>query len=148
MPFDEEDNDQQSLQSKKIGLKNVSSQKSIFDNLPKKPTQNDLNQNVNRIQEKASSAKRKAADLAVKFHNLMADKTLNQNKNLFQKELEVELLKDMLNFATEVNDDPNEIEGIGSISLIALILKNCISQRDKINNLEYAIFELEKKNSK
>lgn len=145
MPFDEEDNEQPSLHSQKIGLKKVSTQQSIFDSMPKKPTQDDLNQGVKKLQDRASASKRRAADLAVKFYTMMADKTLLQNKNQFQKELEIELLKDMVNFATDVNNDPNEKEGVGSISLIALMLKNAISQRDKINNLEYILSQLEKK---
>ena len=145
MPFDEEDNEQPSLHSQKIGLKKVSTQQSIFDSMPKKPTQDDLNQNVRRLQDRATAAKRKAADLAVKYHTMMADKTLPQNKYQFQKELEIELLKDMVSFATGVNGDPNEKEGEGSMSLIALMLKNSISQRDKINNLEYTVSQLEKK---
>jgi len=145
MPFDEENNDQQSIHSQKVGLKKVSTQQSIFDQLPKKPTQDDLNQNVKKIQDRESASKKQAADLALKFYHMMADKTLPENKNQFQKELELELLKDMINFGNEINNDASEKEGIGSISLIALMLKNCISQRDKINNLEYSISKLEKK---
>jgi len=145
MPFDEEDNEQPSIHSQRIGLKTVSTQQSIFDSMPKKPTQDDLNKGVRKIQERASASKRRAADLAVKFHNMMSDKTLPQNKNSFQKEIEIELLKDMINFATDINNDPNEVEGVGSISLIALMLKNCIQQRDRINNLEYLCSQLEKK---
>jgi hypothetical protein len=143
MSFDDHD-EQPSLQSQKIGLKKVSTQQSIFDSIPKKPSQEEFTQGVQRVQEKASASKRRAADLAVKFYNMMSDKTLPQNKNQFQKDLEIELLKDMVNFASDINTDPNEKEGMGSISLIALMLKNAISQRDRINNLEFLISKLEK----
>lgn len=145
MPFDEEDNDLPSAHSQKVGLKNVSSQKSIFESMPKKPTQDELDTKVRAVQDRNSSYKNRAATLAVNFHKVMADKTLPQNKNSFQKEIETELLKEMINFASDINNDPNEKEGIGSISMIALLLKNSITQRDKINLLEYHAGQIEKK---
>ncbi len=145
MPFDEEDTDQQLTQSKK-GLKNVSSQKSIFDSMPKKPNQEDLEAGVKQAQKKASQHKAKAADLAVQFNKAMADKTLVQNKNLFQQEVEKELLQQMIQLAIEINGDPNEqYDGMGSLSWITLLLKTCYAQRDKINLLEYKVTQLEKK---
>jgi hypothetical protein len=145
MPFDEEDNDQQSVQSKKLGLKNVSTQKSIFDGMPKKPTQDELDQRVKKVQERASGYKAKAAELALQFNKSMADKTLPQNRNLFQQEMEKDLLKQMVELAVDINNDPNEKEGMGSLSWITLLLRTCFSQRDKINRLEYAMSILEKK---
>lgn len=146
MPFDEEDDDSNpSIQSKKVGLKNVSSQKSIFDNIPKKPTQEDLDNRVKKVQARASHYKAKAADLASQFNKAMADKTLQQNKNMFQQELEKDLLGQMIQLAIEINNDPNEKEGMGSLSWITLLLKTAFSQRDKINKIEYAVSQLEKK---
>jgi hypothetical protein len=145
MPFDEEDNDQPSAQSQKVGLKQVSSQKSIFDSIPKKPDQSDLNNQVKRVQEKTSAYKSKMADLAIQFSKTMADKTLSVNKNMFQKELEMELLKEMVKLAQSINDDIKESEGEGSLSLIVLLLKTCFQQRNRINALEYAVLQLEKK---
>lgn len=144
MPFDEEDNDQTSAQSQKIGLKNVSTQKSIFDSMPKKPTQEDFDGTVKRIQERASQHKSKAADLAMQFNKSMSDKTLAQNRNPFQKELEKDLLQQMAQLAIDINNDPNEKEGMGSLSWIILLLKTCFAQRDKINQLEYAVSQMEK----
>lgn len=145
MPFDEDDNDQQSVQSKKLGLKNVSSQKSIFDAMPKKPTQDDLDRSVKRVQERASGYKAKAAELALHFNKSMADKTLPQNRSLFQQDAEKDLLKQMIELAVDINNDPNEQEGMGSLSWITLLLRTCFSQRDKINRLEYSMSLLEKK---
>jgi hypothetical protein len=144
MPFDEDDSEQ-SVQSKKVGLKNVSSQKSIFEGMPKKPTQEDLDQRVKKAQERASGYKAKAAELALQFNKSMADKTLPQNRNLFQQEMERDLLKQMIELAVDINNDPNEKEGMGSLSWITLLLRTSFSQRDKINRLEYAMSLLEKK---
>jgi len=143
MPFDDEDTDQPSIQSQKVGLKNVSTQKSIFDSMPKKPSQDDLDRKVKVIQERASHHKAKAADLAMQFNKSMADKTLAQNRNQFQASLEKELLGQMVQLAIDINDDRNEAhEGMGSLSWVVLLLKTCFAQRDKINSLEYQVSQL------
>ena len=51
----------------------------------------------------------------------------------------------MINFFSDLNNDPNEKEGIGSISLVALLLKNSLAQRDRLNNLEYNLSKLDKR---
>lgn len=144
MPFDEEE-DQPSLQSQKVGLKNVSSQKSIFDSMPKKPSQEEFNKKIQKIQDNSQLYKNKTADLAVQFFKAMADKTLRQNKNMFQIDMENELLKNMVALAQEINLDSEEPESDGSLSLITILMKTCFNQRDKINRLEYAISLLDKK---
>ena len=143
MPFNEEED----LTPKvpKIGLKNVSSQKSIFDAKPKKPSQEDFDNKVQKIQETNSGYKAKAADLALQFRKLLEDKTLLQNKNVFARELEKEILTNMAELAIEINNDPHEQEGMGSLGWVILLLKTVLSQRDRINNLEYTISLLDKK---
>jgi len=143
MPFDEEE--ESVPQKPKIGLKNVSSQKSIFDSIPKKPSQEDFDKKVKEVQEKSNGYKQRAADLAINFKKLMEDKTLLQNKNIFATELERELLSKMIQLAVEINNDPNEQEGMGSLGWITLLFKTFFAQRDKINYLEYRLFQLEKK---
>lgn len=146
MPFDEEDdNDEPSLQSQRVGLKKVSSQKSIFDSMPKKPTADEFDKKVGQVQERSSAYKSRAADLASQFNQSLQDKTLKQNKNIFAKEMEKEILTKMIQLAVDINNDPHEQEGMGSLSWIALLLKTCFSQRDRVNQLEYTISQLEKK---
>jgi hypothetical protein len=142
-PFGEDEEDD--VPAQKVGLKKISTQKSIFDSLPQKPNQEDLEKKVKDIQERASQYKSRTADLAVKFNKTLADKTLPQNKNLFQTELESELLRDMVRLAQEINQDILERDGEGSLSWITLLLKTCFNQRDKINKLEYTVSQLEKK---
>lgn len=144
MPFDEEE-DLEEKSNIKLGLKNISSQKSIFDTIPKKPTKDDLDKKVSSIQKNNSSYKVKAADLAMQFNKAINDKTLKENKSIFVKEMEKELLTNMAQLAIDVNNDQYEQEGMGSLSWIILLLKNSLSQRDKINQLEFLISQLEKK---
>jgi hypothetical protein len=144
MPFDEED-EKPSEQSKKIGLKKVSTQQSIFDSMPKKTSPEEFQQQVQQSQEHSSSFKVRVAQLALEFNKTMADKTLPKNKNLFQREVELELLRNMIKIAQEVNEAPLEREGEGSLGWITILLKTCFNQRDRINNLEYWISSIEKK---
>jgi len=147
MPLDDDyDNEEQpSSKSQKTGLKQVSSQKSIFDSMPKKPTAEKLEKQVKQIQDRDSDYQIRAADLVLKFKKAMEDKTLQSNKNIFARELEKDLLSDMIKLAVEINNDPNEPEGMGSMSWIVLLFKTCFSQRDKMNKLEYTISLLDKK---
>ena len=144
MPFDEEE-EVPTVQSQKIGLKQVSSQKSIFDSMPKKPTQEEFTQQVRKVQERMSTYKARTTELAVQFNKAMADRTLPINKNMFQKEMELEILRNMIKLAQDINSNVEEREGEGSLSWITLLLKTSFNQRDKINNLEYAVQQLEKK---
>lgn len=145
MPFDEEET-KPSKQSQRIGLqKKVSSQPSVLDSLPKKTPPEEFKKQVEQIQERDSSYKAKAAKLAAEFYKAMGDKTLAQNKNQFQKEIELELLRDMVKLAQEVNAAIEEREGEGSLGWITVLLRTALGQRDKINDLEYRLYVLEKK---
>lgn len=144
MPFDEDD-EQPSLQSQRIGLKQVSTQKSIFDSMPKKPSPAEFETKVRNVQENSYKYKNQAAVVATNFNKAMVDKTLPQNKNMIQQDFEKELLQQMIQLAIDINNDTNEQEGMGSLTLITLLLRTCLFQRDKINRLEYALAQLEKK---
>ena len=137
--------EQPSPQSHKIGLKKVSTQQSVLDSVPTKPTQEQFTQQVQRIQERDSSYKARAAQLVTEFNKAMSDKTLSQNKNMFQKEIEIELLRSMIRLAQEINENEKEREGEGSLSWITILLKHCFTQRDRINNLEFQLNEINKK---
>jgi hypothetical protein len=142
-PFDEEDQEEVRYPSKD-GLKNVGSQKSIFDHIPLKPKQADLDQKVKEIQERETGYKMRAAELAVDFNKIIKDKTLRINKNVIQRDIEKDLIDRMINFAFEVNQDRLELDGSGSVSLILLLLKTTLFQRDQINELEYNQVRLQK----
>lgn len=145
MPFDEEEeNLQPTIAAQKVSLKKVSTQKSIFDSAAKKPSQEDFENKVHKINEQSFSYKSKAAELVSQFIQTMNDKTLKENKTIFAKEVEKELLANMIKLAVEINNDQNEKEGMGSLSWITLLFKTALSQRDRINKLEYSLSQLEK----
>lgn len=146
-PFENDEDDNKDPAPKKERLKNVSSQKSIFDSIPKKPTQQELEQKVQAREEKGTGYKQRASDLALKFRKLTEDKTLPSNRSIFANEMEREVLSEMISLAIEINSDGNELEGMGSLSWITLLFKTSLAQRDRINKLEYAILQMEKNSS-
>lgn len=140
MPF-EEDEDVSDLKNfNAVKLKNPIGKQNF-----KKPSQEDFEKKVKSIQEQNSLYKQKAAELAVQFKKVLEDKTLPQNKNIFSIEMEKEVLSKMVQLAIDINNDPNEQEGMGSLSWITYLFKISLSQRDRLNKLEYAISLLEKK---
>ena len=143
MPFDE-DEVLPSNQSKKIGIKKVSEQKSIFESMPKKQTPAEFEKKVQQVVEKDASSQKKAAELIQQYSKAMNDKTLPQNKNQFQKDVELDLIRSMVTLAQEVNNNGGEREGEGSLICIVPLLKISFAQRDKINNLEYALSQITK----
>lgn len=127
----------------RVGIKQQG--QSMFDGKRKKPTQQEFHQQVQQTQETLSGYKKRAAELFVAFGRAMADKTLPQNRNIFNQESEKELLQNMIVLAAEINSDPNERESEGSLTWIVLLLKTCFTQRDKLNELEYQLAQLQKK---
>lgn len=143
MPFDEEEE----LEiPQKIAIKKVSSQKSIFDSHPKKPSKEDLEKRVQDYQDKDFTIKTQAAELTAQFKKMMADKTLKKNKSIFAAELEQELLSKMIDLGIKINDDPDQKhESMGSMSWIILLFRTCLYQRDRINELEFTLSQIDKK---
>jgi hypothetical protein len=142
MPFEEKDPDKF---APKIGVKKVAGPKSMFDGKVKPPTQQEFQQKVQIAEEKKSGYKSRAADLFIKFNKAILDKTLSQNRNIFNVESEKELLQNMMQLAIEINSDGNELESMGSLTLITCLFKTCLAQRDRINEIEYAMSALQKK---
>ena len=141
-PFNE---DPKEPRENKVKLKQVSSQPSMFDGKPKKPTAQEFQQQVQEVQERSSSYKRKISEFAQQFAHMMGDKTLPQNKGSFANEAKRELLQNMVQLAKDINNDINELEGDGSLILSIILFNTCFDQRDRINQLEYAVSQISSK---
>lgn len=129
----------------KGAVKQQPGQKSMFDGKPRRPTQQEFQQKVQQTQEKLVGYNKRAAELYIQFQRAMSDKTLPQNRNVFSIDTEREMLQNLLQLAAEINEDPNEQESGGSLTLVILLLKTALLQRDRINELEYAVVSLQKK---
>ena len=120
-------------------------QKSMFDGKAKPPTPQDFQQRVQEVEDRRSSHKTRAAELFLQFDKIIKDKTVPQNRNVFNVEAEREVLQNLMRLASEINLDENEEDGIGSLTLITFLFKACLAQRDRINEMEFAVSVLQKK---
>jgi hypothetical protein len=144
MPFDTSPKDPKDLNNR-LGLKPIKGQPSMFDGKPKPPSQQEFQKDVQETQDKMSGYKRRAAELFMQFTKAINDKTLPQNRNVLNTETEKELLQNFMQLAMDINSDPNEQENMGSLTLITCLFKTCLSQRDRLNELEYSFQNLMKK---
>ena len=141
MPFE---SDEEDIKPKMTAGK-VSSQKSIFENIPKKPTQKEFEATVKQVEETKATHKQKAAGLSLNYRKLIEDRTLLQNKHILAKDIEIETISEMLKLSQEVEDDMDEPAGVGSLMWISLLLKLTLYQRDRLNSLEYGLTQVDKK---
>lgn len=86
-----------------------------------------------------------AASLVNKFWQIIGDKTLQTNKGPTQLSVENELVRELIHFAHEMNNDPNEDEGYGSIALITLLLKTTLNLRNNYNDLAFKVEQMNQK---
>lgn len=140
MPFDEKKE-----YIPKQTLKQMPGQKSMFDNKPRPPSPQEFQQQVQESQDQVAGYKKRAAELFLQFNKLMADKTLPQNRNVFNQETEKELIGNMVKLAQAMNLDQNENEGDGTLTWVIALLTTSLRQRDRINELEYMVHSLQKK---
>jgi hypothetical protein len=119
-------------------------------NKPKAQTnpQQELNTRVDGIESKARQSKIRASKLAVAFKKLLEDTTLSKHKTVLQQEMELQVISDMAALAQELDNDPDELEGIGTLSWVVQLLKLALKQRDRSNELEYRLEQIEKEMKK
>ncbi len=121
---------------RKSGLK-IASSKS--PQVIQKPSKEEFKERVEQAETKASLKKKKASELAVQFKNLLSNKELAKNKSVLQERMEKDLLQEMVSFASELDNDPEEAEGIGTLMWVSMLLKFSLAQRDRMNELEYQL---------
>jgi hypothetical protein len=86
---------------------------------------------------------RRSIEVSKKFIMLSEDKTLAENKSTINEEVERDIRKDFIQLGIDLNNDETEEgDGMGSIALITVLSKVILNQRDRINNLEYAVESL------
>jgi hypothetical protein len=96
-------------------------------------------------EQKLVLAKRQLEKLIYQFHDILADKTLINNKTQAQLKLEGDVALRLLPAANEV-DVLNILNGPeGTFGLFALLLRIGLTMRDGNNRLEYEIRDLHRK---
>lgn len=142
-----ETNPEQGLeQQAKHGLK-LDNSKSKYGKKPK--DDGDFLKKAEEAVGQINDRKARAVEMVKLFWETIKTKTLTVNKGPLQINLEKDMLSQLTIFASEMNNDPNEqLEGTGSIAMITLLFKTAIYQRDRLNDLEYRVDQLEKNKNK
>lgn len=143
MPFDDEDQ-KPSPSKPRVGLK-LNNANSMFAKDEKKPSKVESEKSAREAVNRSQQYKERAAELVNQFVKILNDKTLENNKNIFSKDLEGEVINKFIQLAIDINLDEDEDDGMGSVGLINLLLKCLLMQRDKINNLDFVINQLKNK---
>ncbi|MCZ2224478.1 MAG: hypothetical protein LC122_12715 [Chitinophagales bacterium] len=113
-------------------------------NIKSKPKLKSFEDKVKDAEETKNLYKKEASLLSLKYKKMLEDKTLVQNKNQLNLEIESDVLRQLVDLGTRINNDQNEQEGMGSMTLIILLLKCNLLLRDKINDLEYKLSLIQK----
>ena len=85
-----------------------------------------------------------ALELAKQYKELLLDKTLISNKSPITKDIEKEIISNLVALAMVINQDESQPEGYGSVAIIQLLLKMLLVQRDAYNELDFKVSRLEK----
>jgi hypothetical protein len=141
MPFDDNKGP-----VKKKGLK-IDNQNSTVPQ-PKPNTSEVFNEKATAAASRYEEYKQRTWELSVKFKSMIEDRALPDNKSILSRGVEVEVLNKLVSLASEMNEDDNQPEGIGSTALSFLLMKMLLIQRDTINTLLYKVEKLEKNNTK
>lgn len=101
-----------------------------------------------KVNSKHEEYKRRTLELSGKFKSMMEEKILPENKSVLSRGIEAETLTKLVSLASEMNEDDNQPEAIGSTALSYLLMKMMLLQRDTVNTLLFKIDKLEKSNLK
>jgi hypothetical protein len=103
---------------------------------------------VSEHQQAQTAIMKKVADLAKQYVGFVKDTTLVENKGPILLQLEGSVPKELSEISLLIdNDETTEQISLGSNSLILLLLKTTLIQRDIINQLSYKVSKLEKQSS-
>lgn len=139
MPFD----DDKKPKPRKTGLKIDNTASSVPR--PKVPDAQVFDAKATAAFEKIQGYKQRMWDLSAKFKSFVEDKILPVNKTSISKDLENEVLQQLIVAASEMNEDETQPESLGATALCMLLMKMTLLQRDIINDLAYKVDKLEKR---
>ena len=128
----------------KKGLK-INNDASIANVLPTTPSKKEFETEARKVNETLNSYNDRALKLAIDFRRIMNDTTLPQNRNVLSKELEREIITNLMQLAIDINTDQYEKDGMGSVGVEALIMNQLLTLRDRNNFLEFTLEQLTRK---
>ena len=138
---------QKELEDEQFAKVKIDGKKSRFSKQPEQPSYN-FKERARDIQNKFEGYLAEAFEYGKEYKEVLADKTLKDEKSFLNKSREEEIVAKLIDFAIKVNNDENEPEGQGSVTIIVLLLKCLYTMRDKYNDIEYKYYQLEKNHIK
>ncbi len=114
----------------------------------KKNNKEEFEQRAKETNQKLQGHLVEAFELGKQYKELLEDKTISDNKTFLTENREKEIISKLINYAVKVNTDQNELEGMGSVALLTLLLKCVIRMRDRYNDIEYKYHILERNHIK
>jgi hypothetical protein len=141
MPFEDDEKDLERENPQETSKIKIKGQKPVASPLAQA---RDFQGLAKEVHERSQELNERAINLSKKFIEIMKDTTLAENKGGIAKNFEGQIVSDLANLGMEINNDQTKDEGEGSIGLIVLLFKTVISQRNRINSLEYKLQKLEK----
>jgi len=97
------------------------------------PERIDVTANAHRILNDREFQNRLGWNLTARLLAIFKDKKLPENKTKIEKDNEIQVLQDYTQFATLINNDQTQEEGIGSTAFAVAIARCALVQRDQIN---------------
>lgn len=141
MPQPFEDTDKPSSKPK-VELK--SQGKSMFDDQPKKPTKETAQKQAAVVNDRINSYNERAIETTTAFMKLLNDTTIPDNKNVFSADIEKEVIGKFQQLMLDIENDEQQLMGMGPIGGISFLMRVILMQRDKLNQLTYKQHLLEK----
>jgi hypothetical protein len=107
-------------------------------------SQDEFEENVGKITSTMADHRNVLTELATKFVQTLRDKTLAENKMPLSKQNEASLLGEIINTVQAIDTDENEpVYDYGTYTLLTLLLRCFILQRNRINELSYMASKVE-----
>lgn len=140
--FGEEAEEDAKEQQRRRGLK-VNANKSQFAKTVE--NREDFEKRAEGAVSKIENRKERAMQLSKKFYAIARDSKVESQRGPMELSIEKETIRNMLEFASEMNNDPTEPESAGSVALIYLLIKIVLFFRDKNNEMSFKMSQLERK---
>lgn len=96
------------------------------------------NKTFNNAQERTETIYK----LGYELLKIMCDTSIPENQDVIFKNKEKNVIAELIQLCTDINNDEFELEGMGSTALITLLIKIISKQRDSINILNYKLNSL------
>jgi hypothetical protein len=137
--------DKQITATRGVKLKNKNAEKAEENRLAKENMKNHFSQTADKAVEYAGEKQKRAVEVISRFFNLTKDKTLVRNRGGISSDVEQEIRQDLCRLALDFNNDESEADnGSGSVIAISILLKIILAYRDRINELEFKVENLER----